>query len=106
MISEHSKLLTVEELQMASAILKSVSHPIRLQIVDLLDKNSYLSVNEICYKISVEQSLTSHHLSKMRQSDILGTRKDGQRVFYYLKLKLLTNLLACMAHCMDNLKPQ
>lgn len=93
--------LTPEQLDFAASILKAVAHPIRLSILQLLDNEDRLSVNEICSRIQSEQSLTSHHLSNMKLKGILGSKREGQRVFYYLKLPALNNLLACLDTCVN-----
>lgn len=93
--------LTPDQLEFAASILKAVAHPIRLSILQLLDNEERLSVNEICDRIQSEQSLTSHHLSNMKLKGILGSKREGQRVFYYLKLPALNNLLACLDTCVN-----
>lgn len=95
--------LSAEQLEFAASILKAVAHPARLSILQLLEKNEKLSVNEICDMLQAEQSLTSHHLSNMKLKGILGSSRDGQRVYYFLKQKHLTNLLRCMETCVCGL---
>ncbi|MFC0184995.1 ArsR/SmtB family transcription factor [Pseudarcicella hirudinis] len=76
-----------EKLEKAAYILKTVAHPTRLAIVDLLSQNEKLSVNEICEVLQCEQSLLSHHLINMKLKGILRSEKDGLNVFYSLKRK-------------------
>ena len=84
--------LSPDQLEFAASILKAVAHPIRLSILRLLDNEDRLSVNEICERINSEQSLTSHHLSNMKLKGILGNKREGQRVYYYLKPVSYTHL--------------
>lgn len=93
--------LSPDQMEFAASILKAVAHPIRLSILQLLDNEDRLSVNEICKRINSEQSLTSHHLSNMKLKGILGSKREGQRVYYYLKLPALNNLLACLDTCVN-----
>lgn len=88
-----------EKLEKAAFILRTVAHPTRLAIVDLLGLNDRLGVNEIAEIIKVEQSLLSHHLKTMKLSGILRSEKEGQNVFYSLKEKDVTKLIACIEHC-------
>lgn len=97
-----SKSLNVNQLESAASILKAVAHPIRLSILQLLNINERLSVNEICEQLKSEQSLTSHHLSNMKLKGILGSKREGQRVYYYLKLTDLSSLLNCMETCVES----
>lgn len=93
--------LTSDELEFAASILKAIAHPIRLAVVQILSQKERLSVNEICEHVGSEQSLTSHHLSNMKLKGILGSQREGQRVYYYLKLPALTNLLNCLDTCVN-----
>jgi ArsR family transcriptional regulator, virulence genes transcriptional regulator len=97
--SEKKVRLTSDQLEAASLILKAVAHPIRLSILQLLEKEERMSVNDICERIGTEQSLTSHHLSNMKLKGILGSKREGQRVYYYLKLPGLNNLLNYLETC-------
>jgi ArsR family transcriptional regulator len=91
--------LTPEQLERAAYMLKAVAHPMRLSILQLLEREGKLSVNEICDKLSTEQSLTSHHLSNMKLKGILSCEREGQRILYYVKIIELSNLLRCMEAC-------
>jgi DNA-binding transcriptional ArsR family regulator len=92
-------LLNKEKLEKAAYILKTVAHPTRLAIVDLLRLNERLSVNEIGDILKVEQSLLSHHLITMKLKGILSSEKEGQSMFYSLKEKDVPKLIECIEHC-------
>jgi len=91
--------LTTKQLEKAASLLKAVSHPMRLSILQLIEREGELSVTEICEKLDSEQSLTSHHLSNMKLKGILACKRDGQRILYYLQITELSNLLRCMEAC-------
>ena len=93
-----------EKLEKAAYILRTVAHPTRLAIVDLLKLNERLSVNEMSEIIGVEQSLLSHHLKTMKLAGILKSEKEGQSVFYSLKERDVTKLIDCIEHCDCNLQ--
>ena len=93
-----------EKLEKAAYILRTVAHPTRLAIVDLLNLNDRLSVNEMGEIIGVEQSLLSHHLKTMKLAGILKSEKEGQSVFYSLKERDVTKLIDCIEHCDCNLQ--
>lgn len=92
-------LLDTEKLESVAFILKTIAHPLRIGIVDLLSKNDEHSVNEICEKLGSEQSLTSHHLQNMKLKGILGSRRDGKNIYYHLKVKEVTNVISCIESC-------
>ncbi|MEO0044003.1 MAG: hypothetical protein RL329_3451 [Bacteroidota bacterium] len=91
------------KLEKAAFILKTVAHPTRLAIVDLLNMNTRMSVTEIGEILQCEQSLLSHHLITMKLKGILKSEKEGQSVFYTLKEKEVTKLIDCIEHCDCNM---
>ncbi|WP_017257700.1 ArsR/SmtB family transcription factor [Pedobacter arcticus] len=99
----NTRNLSKEKLEKAAYILKTVAHPLRLSVIDLLSVKDRMSVNEICMALACEQSLLSHHLSNMRLKGLLMSEKQGVQVFYSLKERDLIKLLDCMEHCDCNM---
>lgn len=91
--------LTDSELEKAAFILKTIAHPTRLAIIDLLSKKGSLTVTEICDELGLEQSLASHNLSAMKVKGILSSERKGKKVIYSLKLTEVIQVLACIEHC-------
>jgi len=96
-----SHKIPANRLHKIAEVLKSVGHPVRLEIIALLEARNRLNVFEIQQHISVpvEQSMLSHHLTKMKDKGILSSIKEGQYVFYSLKDPNISNLLDCMSKC-------
>jgi ArsR family transcriptional regulator len=92
-------LLSTEKLEKAAYILKTVAHPLRLGIVDILRNRDKVSVNEICQILDSEQSLTSHHLNNLRAGGLLGFVKEGKQVYYFLKFKEVSLIIDCIQQC-------
>ena len=91
--------LDTEKLEKVSFILKAIAHPMRISSISLLVANEKLCVNEICDLLGSEQSLTSHHLSNMKLSGILGSVREGKNIYYFLKLKEVITVITCMNKC-------
>lgn len=91
--------LSTEKLEKVAFILKTVAHPLRLGVIDLLTYHERLSVNEICEKLNAEQSLISHHLTNMKLKRILGSSREGKNVYYFLKMKEVVKVIDCMESC-------
>ncbi|MCG8474462.1 MAG: metalloregulator ArsR/SmtB family transcription factor [Cytophagales bacterium] len=85
-----------ERLERVAFVLKTIAHPLRINIIHLLSKHEALCVNDICEKLSSEQSLTSHHLSNLKHSGVLKSVRKGKQIFYYLKMKEVLGVLDCM----------
>jgi len=85
----------------AAEILKTIGHPVRLQILEALQEKEPLSVSEIQEKIgsNTEQSLLSHHLIKMKDRGILRCEKKGMNVLYRLEDRAILKIFECMESC-------
>ncbi|MDJ1471328.1 metalloregulator ArsR/SmtB family transcription factor [Cytophagaceae bacterium DM2B3-1] len=88
-----------ERLEKVATILKTVAHPTRLAVIDLLGTQERMSVNDMCEILNCEQSLLSHHLIVLKQRGILHYVKEGQNVYYSLKDKDILKLIACIENC-------
>jgi DNA-binding transcriptional ArsR family regulator len=91
--------LNPEKLEKVAFILKTIAHPLRISIIGLLVRQDKLCVNDICEQLGSEQSLTSHHLSNMKLSGILGSIREGKNIYYYLKLQEVVTVIHCMNKC-------
>ncbi len=93
----------VEKLERIAYILKVVAHPMRLAIVHLLEQHPKLSVSQICAMLASEQSLTSHHLQRMRDKGILSVKRKGRSMFYSLKERDVSLIIECLENCQCNM---
>lgn len=91
------------KLEKAAFILKTIAHPTRLAIIDLLQEKKKLSVNEICERLECEQSLLSHHLSNMRIKGLLNSQRKGTSIYYSLKEKDLAKIVTVIEDCECNM---
>lgn len=64
------------------ALLKVLSHPDRIQIIQLLATHGEHSVNSIADKLDLPQTRVSQHLSELRNKRLVLEKPDG-RVRYY-----------------------
>ncbi len=86
-------------LEFCAEILKAISQPTRLRIIELLRDGEHC-VCEIFPAIGHEQSNTSRHLQMLFKSGILNQRKDGLKIYYSLRhpevleIVLLAELIA------------
>ncbi|MGW8121922.1 ArsR/SmtB family transcription factor [Roseivirga echinicomitans] len=79
--------LDSERVEKIAFVLKTIAHPMRIGIIDLLNKNERMSVNDITAYLGLEQSLTSHHLANLKMKGVLGSKREGKNIFYFLKMK-------------------
>ena len=96
-------MFQVENLEKAAFILKTIAHPTRLAIIDLLKTHQELPVNEFCKLLNAEQSIISHHLINMRTRGLLKASKSGNNVIYSLKEPSLLQIIKCVNNCNCNM---
>lgn len=78
-----------------AGIFKVLGHPTRIHIIETL-RSTELSVGAILDQVQVEPANLSQHLSVLRQSHLVTTRKDANQVFYSLRDPLLIDVLDAM----------
>ena len=91
--------LDPEKIARMAEVLKTIAHPVRLSIIEVLDEKQSMSVTELQDHLSIEQSLLSHHLTKMKDRGILNANRDGKNIFYTLADSTLTKVFDCMGNC-------
>ena len=67
----------------ARQLLKSLADDTRLRIINLL-KEKALTVSELCLILGKEQSNISKHLARLRLTEIVSDRREGNNVVYTL----------------------
>ena len=76
--------LNFNELQEASLVIRSLNHPLRQQILNLLEEFGSMTVTQIYIKLRIEQSVASQHLAIMQKTDVLKTERNGKFIYYSL----------------------
>ena len=91
-----TKQLDFEGLTAAAECLKTLAHPHRLQIVQLLLSGKELSVNEIAEECGLNQPTTSDHLRLMQRCGFLRSQRSGRAVFYSVAEPHLQDIMTCV----------
>lgn len=73
-----------ELLEEKAEMLRTLGHPIRLSIVELLSHKNKQTVTELYTALEIEQAVASHHLRIMKNSNILKSTKSGKNAYYSL----------------------
>lgn len=95
-------MLDIEKLEFAASKLRSIAHPMRIAIIDMLDDNRRLSVTEIYKALNIEQAAASHHLNILKNNKVLISKREGKKIYYSLKSTTLTEIIQCINRCNDN----
>lgn len=91
-------------------LIKVTSDSTRLRILftllDMEDENHIIEkcVGEINEEAGISQSLCSHQLKILKDADLVGTRKEKTKIYYYLKDEHVRKLLeVVLDHVMEKL---
>ena len=96
-MSEEGSMPALETvlIQKAAEVLKTVAHPVRLRIIDILERGE-MSVNELCRCLETPQAYTSQHLNLMKAKGILASRRNGNHVIYSIADPRVVKIIHCV----------
>jgi len=81
--------------QARARIIKAMSHPTRLFMVDELSKGERC-VCELTEMVGDDISTISRHLSILKNAGIVTDEKRGTQVFYTLRVPCVLNFFSCV----------
>lgn len=83
------------DIERAAFALKAMSHPLRLKILCAVGEKE-LAVQDIVDRVGTTQSNVSQHLAKLRDKEILASRRDANRIYYRVKDERTLKLIEMM----------
>ena len=84
-----------EQIEAISKLLKSMSHPIRLKILCLLQENE-MSVGDIREQVKTTNANVSQHLNILRSQSIIDFRKDANFIYNRITDERILELIGKM----------
>jgi DNA-binding transcriptional ArsR family regulator len=66
----------------AAAMLRELANEKRLMILCKLLEHGEMSVMALTAEVGLSQSALSQHLARMREENIVSTRREAQQIFY------------------------
>ncbi|HUW23672.1 MAG TPA: metalloregulator ArsR/SmtB family transcription factor [bacterium] len=79
--------------KMIAGYFQALSHPTRIEILQLLKSKGEMCVCEIVEKLEKDQSNISRHLNALRTVGVVELRGEGVRSFYKVKHKDVDKIL-------------
>ncbi|RMD87662.1 MAG: transcriptional regulator [Candidatus Dadabacteria bacterium] len=76
-------------------LLKEIANPRRLAVLCYLLEGE-LSVGELVEKIRISQSALSQHLARLNRKGIVGRKRSGQYIYYYLKSEEVKKIIGTL----------
>lgn len=86
---------TVADFAAAAECLKTLAHPVRLRIVQLLLHGRY-TVGELAADCGIQDNVGSDHLRLLQRCGFLTSERDGRKVYYQVAEPHLEKLMACI----------
>ncbi|MFQ5823554.1 MAG: ArsR/SmtB family transcription factor [bacterium] len=80
--TDFSEFFPEEYIKRASKILRLISEESKLRIMLLLAKEGPCRVTEISEVLNINQTTMSHHLSLLRNADLVTANREGKNIFY------------------------
>lgn len=90
-----TRTVTPDALEQAAECLRTLAHPARLRIVELLLDDEY-TVGEIAEAVNITPSHASTHLGRMRDRGLLRVERRGREVYYSVAEPALEGILGCI----------
>ncbi|MCI5148614.1 MAG: ArsR family transcriptional regulator [Candidatus Electrothrix sp. MAN1_4] len=81
-----------DQVNTLAVLLKSISHPIRLKILCLL-QDKELTVSDIRQEVETSGANISQHLNIMRNQGIIGSRKEANFIYNRIADKRIIELM-------------
>lgn len=95
------RLTSLERLAMAAECLRTLAHPHRLRIVQLLLAGRY-TVGELAESCEIPSPMASEHLRLMQRCGFLNVEKNGRCAYYTIAEPHLASIMSCIESRFDD----
>lgn len=95
--AECGELISMDELTRVAPVLRAISHPVRMRILDYLRRaGPERTVSEIERACGVSQAVVSQQLRILRDQRVLSCRRQGNHVYYFVTAPHVLGVLDCI----------
>lgn len=94
-------LTSLEALSQAAECLKTLAHPHRLRMVQMLLRGRY-TVGELAEACQIQSHMASEHLRLMQRCGFLTSEKEGRKAFYQIVEPHLASIMTCVEAKFDS----
>lgn len=92
-----------KKLNVCADMLRVIAHPVRMEIVQLLDEHKELNVSGLQNRLGIAQPVASLHLKSLKDKGLLKSRRDGASVWYALTYPRIVDVVRCVENCANKL---
>ncbi len=93
--TKRQQITSLEALAHAAECLRTLAHPVRLRIVQMLLRSRY-TVGELAEACAIPSHMASEHLRLMQRSGFLSSARDGRRIYYEVAEPHLEGIISCI----------
>ncbi len=99
-------MITYEEAEIRAKIIKAMSHPVRLMMIDFLKKKEH-SFSDLFNLFQLDKSTVSKHLLVLKEAGIVSSKKERLDMIYKLDVPCVTDFFSCITAVIEsNVKKQ
>ena len=88
-------LTDLDALEQAAECLRTLAHPHRLRMVQMLLRGRY-TVGELAQACDIPSHMASEHLRLMQRCGFLSCQKEGRKTYYQIAEPHLASIMACI----------
>ena len=92
---DESQLIDLDALVAAAECLKTIAHPYRLRMVQMLLQGQFM-VSELAEACEIPSHMASEHLRLMQRAGLLTSRREGRRTYYEVAEPALADIMKCI----------
>lgn len=85
-------------LERAARVIRILGHPLRLRLLERLEAGE-VNVTALVRASGATQAIVSQHLGILRTEGVVGTRREGGRIFYRITEPKVHRILDCIRDC-------
>ena len=87
-----------EVLARASAVIKCLGHPLRLRLLEAMEKGDR-TVTELQECTGASQAVVSQQLSILRGRGVVAASREGPYMYYHISEPKVHHILDCIREC-------
>jgi ArsR family transcriptional regulator len=88
--------IPTDVLETAAGVMRAIAHPLRLRVLEILDRGGEVNVSALCEEAGASQPAISQQLARMRLAGVLAARRDGNAVYYRVLRPEVLGVLECV----------
>jgi ArsR family transcriptional regulator len=76
-------------------VFKALADPTRREVLRLL-RGGEMTAGQLSQRFDMTKPSMSHHFTMLKQADLVGSRREGQQVYYFLNTTVVEDVLTLL----------